>query len=617
MEGGPTVASSGPADMPPDAAEESSEVETPEAIRRWLLPIAVPVLLVVVVEHFRHGVRRLPAAYGGDFATEYLEHLRRIEFFAIMRDGRGDAWSDAIRALDRVEFPPLLVLLHYPADQLFGPHPGVAVAMNLGWLALAGAATVALGRSLGLGRAAPWAGLLFVLMPGVWGPARAYYYDLPMIALLAVGTAALVEVGRRPRPALVVLAAFALAGAELIKWEAVLYLVAVLPAVFGAALLSRSNLRRTAWGVLAVASGVAGACGLVVAYVSRRRGSFDMRFGQAMSLNQEESPTGGAVGLFSAGVERLSGVGIEAWAFYSQWLTSSSLGVLFVLIGCVAALRVHRMPRGAALLAPVAGVGIWAAVVGVSDVQEVRFVHPALPWLAVFSAAGLAALPGRAAAPALAVAVLLGTGQMVAADEIHEADDSPLRTGLVQVPWPASVLLGAGLSPLPQSPSNQTGWRRPVDHRTTDALSLRSGLEWVVEGVAGRGARIALHPLNRELGRAQYAWAFWTLHRGEGLEFLPGVPVEDCGSELRASDGPWARSTHLVLDFDPALLGGDRDAWCDAVSCRGDAPWPEVDPCGAVQELLGWGAGWTSSPPISYRSRWGGDRRIWILRRAS
>jgi 4-amino-4-deoxy-L-arabinose transferase-like glycosyltransferase len=574
-------------------------------------------MLILVVEHLVHGVRRLPAAYGGDFATEYLEHLRRVEFFAIMRSGGEDAWTHAMRALDRVEFPPLLVLLQHPLDLLFGSHPGVSVAANLGWLALAGGATVALAWSLGLRRAAPWAGVLLLLMPGMWGPARAYYYDLPMIALLTVGTAAGVELTRRPRVGLALLVPVAFAGAELVKWEAVLYIGATIPAILLVAMFRDGAARSRVGGVVAFLGGLAAAVGIVAAYVWRHGGAFASRFGQVVSLNQGAGSEAGSDVLLTGPLQRLLHVGEDGWAFYPQWLTSSSLGLVFVLLFVVAAARVHRMPRAAAVGPISAGAGILVALVAVSDIQEVRFIHPALPWAAVFLTAGLAALPGRSAGIALAAAGILGVSQLLAADYVHEAEDSRLRTGIA-APWPLSFLLGGSVTPLPQSPGNQTGWRRPVDHRVNDAFAMRTAIAWIASRTHVGGAEVALHPLNREIGRAQYAWAFWSLHRDEGLELLPSRPMRDCGVDPHDPEGPRDRATYLVVDFDPALLGAGRDPWCDAVGCRADESWEQVDPCGVIPELLGWGAGWTVGPAVPYVSRWGAqlhETRIWVLER--
>ncbi len=600
---------------PPAAA--TSETEPPP--RPKLRPdhgIAAVALAVLVVEHVVHGVRRLPAAYGGDYATEYLEHLRRMEFYALLRDlPDAEASLQAWRALDRVEFPPLLVLFQYPLDLLLGPHPGVAVAANLGWLALAGVATWSLARSLGLERAAPWAGVILVLIPGMWGPARTYYYDVPMIALIAVGTAAAVAATRRPRVHLAFVVAAAWACAELVKWEAVLYLGAVLPALLVAALLQPTSWKQRAGSLAVLVAGCAGAAGGVAAYVSRHRGAWDARFGQAVSLNQGQDPEGGAPAVVGGLFQRLAGAGIDAWGFYPQWLTASSLGLIVVLLTVVAVARVHRIPRAAAAGAALAMLGTLAAVVGVSDIQEVRFVHPALPWLAVLIAGGLGALPGRWGRVAPAGAVVLATAQLLAADYVRESDDSPLRRGVVGVPHLLHPLVGSAVSPLPQSPGNQTGWRRPVDHRVNDALALRSAIAWMAEASGGRRATVALHPLNRNLGRAEYAWAYWSLHRG-GLTFQPGRPLEDCGVDLAQVE---ARAPDfLVLDFDPALLGGTPEGWCRSLECSGDGTVTDLDPCGAVPRLLRFGVDRRSSPAIPYRPRSGGaPRHLWVLARGA
>ncbi|GEM_PF-2655383 len=576
--------------------------------------VAGAALLILLVEHVVHGVRRLPAAYGGDSATEYLEHVRRMEFFALLRDlPRHDAATMAWRALDRVEFPPLLVLFQYPLDLLFGPHPGVAVAANLGWLALAGLATFGLARSLDLASVAPWAAVLLLLLPGMWGPARTYYYDVPMIALITVGVAASVECVQRPRLRWVLLAAAAFAAAELTKWEGVLYVAAALPAILAVAVLAEGSRKRRCVGVVGVLAGCGAAAGIVAAYVSRHRGAWDARFGQVVALNQGENPEGGLAAVFSGLTGRLVHAGPDAWTFYPQWLTASSLGLVIVALGVVAATRLGRVPRIAAVSAVLAMLGTLAAVVGVSDIQEVRFVHPALPWLAVLLAAGLGALPGKVGRAAPAVAVVLATSQLLAADYVHEPDGSALREGVVDVPRPARALLGASLSPLPQSPGNQTGWRRPVDHRASDALGMRTAIAWIAQAADGRPARVALHPLNLDLGRAEYAWSFWALHRAARLETLPGRPIEDCTvdpdrADVRAAD-------FVVVDFDPALLGGGGDAWCRAVQCSGDGRVADADPCGFADAWLGFGAGWRIGPPIPYRSRTGRTRDLWVLER--
>lgn len=600
-------------------ADPTPDLSGPSRWFEWLRPVHVVgavVATVVAVEHVIHGVRRSPAAYGGDFATEYLEHLRRIEYLALLRDlPPGEGTVQAWRALDRVEFPPLLVLLQHPIDLLLGAHPGVAVAMNLGWLALLAFGTVLLARGLNLKDVAPWAGILVLLMPGVWGPARTYYYDLPMLALLVLGTAACVACVQRPHIGCAVLGTLAFAGAELMKWEAVLYIAAALPAVLLVGALSREAAPRRLLGGLSVVALLGGAAGLVWAYVRRHPHAFEARFGQVVSLNQGQGLEGGAATIGTGVVQRLMHADIESWGFYPQWMTASSLGLVFVLLLAVATVRIHRMPRSVALGAPIAGVGTLVAVVGVSDIQEVRFLHPVLPWIAVYLAAGLGSLRGRRAEVGLCLAVVLGITQILAADYVRESDDSPLRTGVVDVPWPAQLLLGAGVSPLPASPGNQNGWRRPVDHEVNDAFALRTALAWVAQA-AGGPATVAAHPLNRDLGRAEYAWSFWAFHRGEGLRFLPGRPIEDC--DVLPESSAAHRSDFLVVDFLPGLLGGDPEGWCRTLECAGAGGIADIDPCGVAPHWVAVGAGWASSPAIPYRPRSGGpSRHLWVIQRAS
>jgi 4-amino-4-deoxy-L-arabinose transferase-like glycosyltransferase len=489
---------------------------------RWL---AVGLLALAGALHVVSALRRPLPRYGGSDGAEYIEHLRRIEVFDALRAEAG-GWRSAMELLDGVEFPPLMVLLQAPLDQLFGPSPSVAVLSNLAWIALLAAGAWGIGRVLADRGTALWGALILVLLPAVWGIARTWYYDLPMAAWTSVALAAWLAAIHQPRGrralGFVLLGALAAAAAVLTKWEGVLYLGTGLGAVLLVAALRGSAGRR---GALLVLGSAALAAAPIWLHVRLWPRAFGFRFGQFWTVNGLESADRPLLGLGGVAWQRLLTLPGHDPTFYPEWLVATSLGPLAALAALVALLLLRRWPWPLAVFALAWLGATWAVLALGFDIREVRFLHPVLPGLALGMAAALAGLPRRAPRAGLLALVALLAIQLIGS-ELEPRDGG----------WPL----------LPEDTEPQNGWRRTRAVQQHDGAAIREALA----RLDALDRPWTLHPLNGDLGAARYAWRYWALHTDVRADGWPAL-AETCraGGEVAGEQG-WLDALQ-VLDFAP------------------------------------------------------------------
>lgn len=458
----------------------------------------------VALEHLVTLSRCLNPRYGG--GAEYIEHLRRARAWQIVRDGEG--WGALVSHLDRSEFPPGLMLAQLPLDLITGPGQATAVVTQLAWLALLVGATIAAARALGLGAWSPWAGTLALLAPGAWSSARLFYYDLPCAALLTVALAAWLHAIEKPSWKGFGVAMVAVLAAELFKWEAVLAATPLAGAAMVAAVVSGPGGRRGRAVAL-----IAGSCGAAAAltglYVRTFPISAGMRIGQLRDINDLDGHAGGA-GVAGAFAGRLGTLTEDALRFYPTTLAESVWGSALTLAAVVAVgvLLIRRnAPRPVVALTLVAGLGVPAMLLAVTDILESRFVLALIPILAIGTVAGLQQLARLWRTPALIAAAVLAAAQLLAFD-------------LTSITSPRGLVPAAAYGSIRSD--------RPMDRECTDLEAVRAA----VRALPTEVTTFSLDPANQSLGQSPHVWEYATILERTGLK-----RVDDGTEDVRIHDG--------------------------------------------------------------------------------
>jgi len=527
----------------------------------WIVVAAVVVF--VVCAHWM-AVRACPVPVYGYDGAEYIEHSHRMD--AVREVGAVPLWLLPVtmpRLLRNTDgpYPPLLYLGGAFWGALFGHGIPAAVHLNLLFLAILAAAVACATRDLptmfGRPRGSAWSAALasstILLTPAIFGSARRYYYDLPMVAWTMVVFAALC---RSPVSLLAVaVGTVASAAALMTKWNAgfvlvPLWLIAAVVAVRDPEKGRRwRTLRQLAAGAVVVvvlcsptllnARGVRG----VLALPAEALGfdTTELRAERESSLDNS---------LVQAAGHGDGGLGMQPMAelaFYTEGLVQSALGPMLAVSLLVIALVGFRGWRA---LPIVAVVGLPTAVLlgsSSAPVQDERFILPCVPLLFVccWSMWDLGR-PKKLRGALAAAAVLAGLTQLAAWD--HHLPLDPPWTGR------ASVAL--------------RGWSRPNDTPCSPHAGYQALAEAACEAYRRDGSVIVSYAACRNMG------VWYSLNRActeDGYGCFPGD--EAVGRGLAAlDDGDPRLPLSVIVAVDRA-----PDGWPDPAE-RVWIPQDEVHP---------------------------------------